>query len=125
MAHSRQPGVTKYPIKEGYILKLINREERFNEKLGDTCPHTVFIWIMKIYQKKVQPKFRKVRIYRFYVPFIEGQRQNGFWLAMDCKVQVNYLTRVLRDGYAVVSPKCQYDHKLESVGRFYRLIGQF
>lgn len=124
--HDLTPGASKYPVVEGYVLKLVDKDRRYNKKLKYECDHTIFIWIMKIYKNRhVQPKLRKVRIFRFYRPVNELGEIKNAWFAVDNNILFEYICRMLKNGYAIVSANCKYDGSLESVGRFYRTIEQF
>jgi len=117
------PGTSKYPIKEGYIIKGSKTYWKYNKHVSSIIEHNLYYWIMKIYKwDGHNRKFtdRKVRTTRLYVPVPLGQERHC--IIYSNIVRFRSLTKFLADGCTVLSDHCMFNGTKASWKRFYRKI---
>ena len=122
--YSTKADATKFPIVEGYIVKCDEQHTFFNEKAKVTLDHELYIWILRISQRlnrRVQPKFRKVRVLLFYKPLLKDMKYN-YKMSGPKYVTKYHITKLMRKGHQVIDENCIYHYNKQCVKKFYRII---
>lgn len=118
------PGVSKYPVKEGVVFRLLKPKIRLNKEIGATIPHHVYIWIQRFNTGKYEgpPKARPIRALFLYIPMISCYKDK--FIIWENKVQFKRITKDLNElGYKVIATNCKYYYNKWSYKNFYTKIG--
>lgn len=122
--HNRRPGVSKYPIKPGVIVRLLNPRKRWNKKLNTKLEHDVYLWFQRFSIKgkgRIQPKKRRVAVALFYVPKMKGAEKET--IIVRKYVLKESLTIALSKGYTLISENATFNYTEEAWTRAYERIG--
>lgn len=113
---------SKYPVKAGYVLLLNHPRVRFNDKIGFRAPHRVFIWILRVFKRRLGKRLQdcKVRVCFHLIPMDPTKIRQ--WLFWDRDVSFRYLTKLLSNGYKEVDTKSRWHYRRKSARRYCRVI---
>lgn len=125
VGHCRKKGHSKYPVKPGTIVKILEPLTRWNAKVNARVPHTLYIWVQGVKGKQENvhpPKLRTISVLYFYVPVADEFREHC--LAYSKYVQQESIVKQMKDGgYEVIDKQCNFWNNDASWESFYKKIG--
>jgi len=117
-------GTSRYPIADGYVIRLASIRRRHNWKLKKTADHYLYVWIRHVYKQTEngkRPQDRKVNVLMFYKPVMATEK--FAYIMKERPVTVRYLTKILSSGYDILSRTTRWDYVKANSKRFYQIIG--
>ena len=132
--------VTKYPIEEGNIIRLIEPMKKYNPKLPANervapalkakskiyLPHTVFLWILRKgrLEERRQPKDRMFTVKYVFVPQLFSFAEKYF--IRDKRIRKVSICRSLKDyGYELIGNipyEIPFEAKEDTVIKYLKFI---
>lgn len=123
---SRRSEDSIYPIKAGNVLLPDKHVLIYNSKLRKKVLHRLYIWVLteSLKRKKgTPPKRRKVKVFYYYQPVDEADKEKYMMSKAPKSVQFETVAKYLRQGFRLMGEGIRYNYRLEDIIPFYRAIG--